>query len=629
MEASNKFAGKLKYFLKNWEKITSNQVVLSWVKGFKIPFSNRPSQTTLPSTRLCIYTGDPMQEAINDLLSLGAINRCLDVSDQYLSSYFLVDKPNGKKRFILNLKNLNNFVKTLHFKMEDHRTVSKMIQVDSYMCTIDLKDAYFLISIDPEHRKYLRFRWNEHLYEFSCLPFGLACAPYTFTKIIKPIISKLRSQGISCVNYLDDFLIFGHTFAACERNVQYTIKLLYSLGFEINAEKSVLQPSKRQKFLGFNFDSENMSIYLPDDKRLKILTAINFFLNHRSCKIREWAQFIGLLISACPAIKYGWLYTKSLEREKFLHLKINAMNFDARVSISNKVVSDLNWWKSHILTSHNNLRQDTFDIEIFTDSSLTGWGACTKGQKSNGWWSEADKSRHINFLELKAIYLALRCFARSLHSCNILIRCDNTTAVAYINRMGSIQHPELHYLTKNIWQWCETRNLFLVATYINTHENWEADFESRKAPSETEWALSPKAFLQIIKKFGKPEIDLFASSANNKCQKFVSWHPDPNSAAVDAFTLNWHNLYFYSFPPFSLILRTIRKIINDRAEGIIVVPWWPAQPWFPLFLKYKINDQITFKPSSDLLICPFSARQHPMSKSLSLVAAVLSARHLD
>lgn len=36
-----------------------------------------------------------------------------------------------------------------------------------------------------------------------------------------------------------------------------------------------------------------------------------------------------------------------------------------------------------------------------------------------------------------------------------------------------------------------------------------------------------------------------------------------------------------------MLLRVIQKIIHDRAEGIVVVPWWPSQPWFPLFLKYK------------------------------------------
>lgn len=119
-----------------------------------------------------------------------------------------------------------------------------------------LKNAYFLISVDPTFRKFLRFRWGADLYEISCLPFGLACAPYIFTKIIKPVIDNLRSQGIPCVNYLDDFLIFGSSHKICENNVKYALELLRYLGFEINFEKSSLQPSNILKFLGFIFNTD-------------------------------------------------------------------------------------------------------------------------------------------------------------------------------------------------------------------------------------------------------------------------------------------------------------------------------------------------------------------------------------
>ena len=95
-----------------------------------------------------------MQAAIDDLIQLGAINLCEDVSGQFLSSYFLVTKLNGDKRFILNLKNLNKTVKAPHFKMEDYRSVSRLLQENWYMCSIDLKNAYFLISVDSTFRKF-------------------------------------------------------------------------------------------------------------------------------------------------------------------------------------------------------------------------------------------------------------------------------------------------------------------------------------------------------------------------------------------------------------------------------------------------------------------------------------------
>lgn len=74
------------------------------------------------------------------------------------------------------------------------------------------------------------------------------------------------------------------------------------------------------------------------------------------------------------------------------------------------------------------------------------------------------------------------------------------------------------------------------------------------------------------------QIDLFASRVNKKCSRYISRDRDPEAFDIDAFTRSWSNFYFYAFPPFSLILKTLKKIILDQACGIVVVPDWPAQP---------------------------------------------------
>lgn len=90
---------------------------------------------------------------------------------------------------------------------------------------------------------------------------------------------------------------------------------------------------------------------------------------------------------------------------------------------------------------------------------------------------------------------------------------------------------------------------------------------------ETEWSLGQDYFKNIDSYFGSFDIDLFATSINNKCQCFISWLPDPLTQAVDAFTLDWSNFYFYAFLLFILILKVLRTIITERAKGIVVVPW--------------------------------------------------------
>ncbi|CAD6225832.1 GSCOCG00005747001-RA-CDS, partial [Cotesia congregata] len=113
--------------------------------------------------------------------------------------------------------------------------------------------------------------------------------------------------------------------------------------------------------------------------------------------------------------------------------------------------------------------------------------------------------------------------------------------------------------------------------YNTSKENVEAD----AANMDTEWELSQKHFNKIQKKFGPFTIDLFASRIDKKCKTFCSRFADPEASFVDAFTIPWNNKNFYAFPPFSLILKALRKIIIDRAEGVMIVPEWSTQPWYP------------------------------------------------
>lgn len=97
-----------------------------------------------------------------------------------------------------------------------------------------------------------------------------------------------------------------------------------------------------------------------------------------------------------------------------------------------------------------------------------------------------ERRKSINYLELLAIFLALRCFADKLSKCEILLQLDNTTAVSYINRLGGTKFPCLNDLARQIWQWCESRDLWLSASYIPSKENAGANRESRINNIDTE-----------------------------------------------------------------------------------------------------------------------------------------------
>lgn len=175
-----------------------------------------------------------MHAAISHLIDINAVTECQPCNNQFLSHIFLAPKPNGDKRFILNLKCLNKFITTSHFKLEDIRTATKLLSAKCVMIKIDLKEAYFSVSIHKNYRQYLRFQWQNKLYQFKVLPFGLCTAPYVFTKLMKPVIEHLRCQGITCTVYLDDILLIFDNHTEANQGTKIAINLLEYLGFTIN-----------------------------------------------------------------------------------------------------------------------------------------------------------------------------------------------------------------------------------------------------------------------------------------------------------------------------------------------------------------------------------------------------------
>lgn len=102
----------------------------------------------------------------------------------------------------------------------------------------------------------------------------------------------------------------------------------------------------------------------------------------------------------------------------------------------------------------------------------------------------------------------------------------------------------------------------------------------------------------------------------------MSWFPDPEALAINAFKLSWQGLNFYAFPPFSIIIRVLQKIISDKITGIVVVPLWKTQPWFLLFTSLLTKEPLIIDPDFNLLLSN-DRSHHPLWRQLSLVAGHL------
>ena len=222
------------------------------------------------------------------------------------------------------------------------------------------------------------------------------------------------------------------------------------------------------------------------------------------------------------------------------------------------------------------------NIQLQTDASNKGWGAVYGDQQIGGRWNTNEAMDHINILELKAAFFALQSFCSQANETHVQIQLDNTTAVSYINNMGGSKSPILNNLAIELWEWCIPRNIWVSAVHIAGKLNVDADFKSRSFSDKHEWMLNRNVFTEILTAFPELNMDLFASRLTTQLTQYCSWQPDPGSAFVDAFSIDWSKFNFYAFPPFSLIPRCPQKIQQDKGKGILIVPVWPTQPWFPI-----------------------------------------------
>ena len=308
-------------------------------------------------------------------------------------------------------------------------------------------------------------------------------------------------------------------------------------------------------------------------------------------------SLIGLLTATEKQVHLGRLHMRPIQR----HLKNNWRVPESLESLH----PHLQWWleEKNILTGQP-LHPIKHALQIFTDASTEGWGAHLNKHTARGTWSMPESKLHKNYLELKAVLLALREF-QSLSSNNIvLIATDNTTVVSYINKEGGMRSGTLCALLWRILTRCTKNQVTLKARHTPGRLNVVADKLSRLGQTiQTEWSLLPEVFQTICNRWHRPQIDLFSTRFNNK----LSPVPDPLASAVDALSLPWEDLDAYAFPPTAILGKVVEKLQDNPCKRLILVaPGWPNMPWFWDLVTMSSQIPLSLPILPNLLTQPFN-----------------------
>ena len=613
-----------------WETLGSSPKVVNILReGYTLPFRFRPHLTRSP-TVISNYHNPTKQsfllEALSQLINKNAVEPVENQNSLgFYNRLFLVPKPNDRWRPILDLSTLNTFLNTGTFKMETPETIRTSLQAGEWVTSIDFKDAYFHIPIHSQSRKYMRFHLQGRSYQFKALPFGLSTAPMEFTVVAKEVKLMALQKGIRIHQYLDDWLVRTSTHHTCLQHSQTLVTLCQELGWLVNKEKSELVPKQVFNFVGYQFDLKEGKVR-PTEERWQALTdKIRSIMSDPVCPVRKFMSLIGLLTATEKQVHLGRLHMRPIQ----WHLKNNwrvPESLEKVIPVPKSLHPHLRWWleESNVLLGQP-LHPLKHALQIFTDPSNEGWGAHLDDHTARGTWSLPESKLHINHLELKAVFLALKEFRTLVCNKTVLIATDNTIVVAYINKEGGMKSGSLCALLWRILSWCTRQQVTLRARHIPGRLNVIADKLSRLGQTiQTEWSLHPAVFQAVCSRWHQPQVDLFATRFNNKLPQFVSPVPDPQAWVVDALSLSWEDLDPYAFPPAAILGKVVEKLQDYPCNRIILIaPGWPNMPWFWDLVAMSSQIPLCLPNIPNLVSQPFNQVLHRNLSNLNLHAWLL------
>ena len=615
---------------RRWQAVGADSWTVSVLRdGYRLPFESPPLLTRTPILFPAYRPGSPqslaLRQEIEKMLAKGALEIASDPGPGFYSRLFLVEKATGGWRPVIDLSTLNTFIRQTPFKMETVASVLNAVQENDLLASMDLKDAYFQVSVHPSSRKFLRFVSQGTVYQFKVLCFGLSTAPQVFTRVFAAVSAWVHTRGIRLLRYLDDWhgsgLLGDQGPSARPRPSLVSRSGDRGQRGEVGSRALTLcelsrDDDRHSGGQGFSLESENGEIPSPGGQLCK----------DELPPARQWEVLLGHLSSLEKLVPRGRLRLRSMEWQLKTIWSPEDYRPDLPVELTQEIREDLSWW-----TVESRLLQGVPfgtlppGLLLFTDASCAGWGAHLLDQRASGKWSEEEKMLHINLLEMKAVWLGLQSLIVTGH--RVTVMCDNSTVVAYVSKQGGTHSRSMCELTSRLLKWTENIDVHLEARYLPGQNNVLADLLTHRDQAiATEWTLHRQVAKALLSAWGSPSIDLFASRLNAQLPVYCSLVPDDQAALEDAFRHPWDNLDVYAFPPFALLGKVLSRVRQSRnCSMTLVAPLWADRDWFADLLLLLTHQPLALPLWDDVIRQPHNDLLHPGVPALKLHAWRLSS----
>jgi hypothetical protein len=250
--------GRLKSALPYWRDVIKAPLsVLSIIeKGFMLDFIIKPPCMHFNNNKSAIVNAEFVNKAVDDLLQKGLIKKVIDKPT--VISPLSVASNSEKKRLILDLSILNEYIHYDKVKLENEKDFYEMSKFMNFVVTFDIKSCYHQIDMNEDFTTYLGFEWiidgKKSYFEFLCVPFGLSPGPRVCKKLFRPLITRWRLNGLCTVLFYDDGIIGGIDYEICEKSSDFVFNDFLLCHILPNCKKSCWKPQKVADWLGYTWD---------------------------------------------------------------------------------------------------------------------------------------------------------------------------------------------------------------------------------------------------------------------------------------------------------------------------------------------------------------------------------------
>jgi len=213
-----------------------------------------------------------------------------------VSSAFVTHTANGP-RAVYDYTHVNGFTETASCKYETLPELAQSLRPGDALLPCDVMDAYDHLTIPEVDGAYLAFRCLGRFFKPVTMPFGLAPACLTSTKVMRPVVQHLREAGFRILACVDDFggaspAAPGQPATQAQAVAAYRLveRLFGELGLMLHPDKGVKDGPKRVRLLGHLVETLLAPFLLPNDRVDKIVAQAASFSGHAT-EHRRWVSF--------------------------------------------------------------------------------------------------------------------------------------------------------------------------------------------------------------------------------------------------------------------------------------------------------------------------------------------------